>query len=153
MISFLVIIILSLSSYSYINNDVIIINIDKPVIIDIRIISKIESNNNNYAYNKSSKAYGAYQITPICLADYNKCLGADIEYSQLSNELISREIAFWYLNYRIPAMLENIGADVTIENVLWCYNAGIGRLHNNIKPSETKLYVIKYRTHIDNFFW
>jgi hypothetical protein len=54
-------------------------------------------------------------------------------------------VANWYMNKRIPQMLKHYKRKDTIENRLWCYNAGIGMLLKGIKPKETKEYINKYK--------
>lgn len=55
--------------------------------IDLEIIKQIESGGDPHAYNKRSGATGLYQITPICLKDYDRfqtpqdCTRYGIEYS------------------------------------------------------------------------
>ena len=41
-------------------------------------------------------------------------------------------------------MLKHYKKEVNIDNILWAYNAGIGKVIKEIKPEETKNYIIKY---------
>ena len=115
--------------------------------ISLSIIAQIESANNPQAYNSRTKATGLYQITPICLQDYNNhhkkkyCL-ADM---LLKNK--AHKVADWYLNKRIPSMLKYYGIANTIQNRLIAYNYGIGHLRKkDVLPQETKNYIKKYFT-------
>jgi hypothetical protein len=114
--------------------------------VDLGIIAAIESSNNPLAYNHRSQARGLYQITPICLKEYcqfNNILVYDADY--LFNPAFNTKVAEWYLTKRIPQMLKAYGLSVTLENILWAYNAGIGKVKKNIMPKETKLYIAKYK--------
>jgi len=41
-------------------------------------------------------------------------------------------------------MLRYYGISVTVKNVLWAYNAGIGRVVDGIMPETTKQYIRRY---------
>lgn len=112
--------------------------------IDLSIISRIESSNNPLAYNRHSGAVGLYQITPICLSDYNLCHKTCYEVADLISPKFNTLVAQWYLTVRIPQMLRAKGKPVTLENILVAYNAGIGRLVKGIMPQETVNYIAKY---------
>ena len=96
---------------------------DFGVYIDLAKISRIESSNNPKAYNKRSKATGLYQITPICLKEYNN-FHKEKQYSMkdLYDKDINEAIAGWYLNVRISQMLRYYDKPDTIENRLIAYN-------------------------------
>ena len=114
--------------------------------VDMDIIAEIESSGDPLAYNPGSKATGAWQVTPICLADYNNYNNTQYTLKDMFNQGKCYEVAFWYLNNRIPQMLRYYGRPVTIDNILICYNWGIGHLVNDDKlPKETKDYLIKYK--------
>ena len=112
--------------------------------IDLDIIAKIESNYNVKAYNKKSGARGLYQITPVCLEDYNKYNKAAVTLNDLFSPEVNKKIAKWYLEKRIPQMLKYYNIKITWDNVLWCYNGGIGRVKKNIMDNETLLYTERY---------
>jgi soluble lytic murein transglycosylase-like protein len=114
--------------------------------VDLSVIKHIESRGNPVAYNKKSGARGLYQITPICLKEYNN-FHPKQKYTKLDlfRPDINKKIAEWYLNKRIPQLLKYYGLPVTIENTLWAYNAGIGKVVKNIQPTETKNYIKHYR--------
>lgn len=114
--------------------------------VNLNKIKQIESSGNPFAFNKRSKARGLYQITPICLKEWNN-FHPNKQYSKqdLFNPVINKQIAQWYLNKRIPQMLKYYGHEVNIRNVLVSYNAGISYVVNNKPlPKETKNYLIKY---------
>lgn len=115
-------------------------------LIDLRKIAKIESSNNPKAYNKRTQATGLFQITPICLKEFNQ-FHSKVNYSMedLWNASISTSIANWYLNVRIPQMLRHFKKPVTVENILICYNAGIKFVITGIIPEETRNYLKKYK--------
>jgi len=110
-------------------------------------IARIESSNNPFAHNKKDDSRGLYQITPICLKEYNN-FHATKRYTMqdLWDVEINTRIATWYLNKRIPQMLNHYKIKDTIENRLIAYNAGISYLINKKPiPKITRLYIAKYR--------
>ena len=120
-------------------------SIDYRVYIDMDKISMIESSNNPMAYNKHSNARGLYQITPICLADYNQYHKIQYTTDQLYDKRINYDIAYWYMNVRIPQLLKHYKQKDTVDNRLIAYNAGIKYLIKGLKlPTETINYISKY---------
>jgi len=113
--------------------------------IDMDAIALIESHATSFAYNPKSEATGMFQITPICLEEWNK-FHYDDQYGMdaLFDKFINYKIAYWYLEVRIPQMLKYYHKPVTIENILWAYNAGIGNVVKGRMPNETKEYLKKY---------
>lgn len=119
--------------------------------IDLNIIAKIESSNNPFAYNIRSKAIGLYQITPICLKEYNNFHKKKYVSLHLFNPFINKKIAKWYLEKRIPQMLRYFKKPVTDRNILISYNAGIKYVTQKLGlPKETKKYLQKYIHLISN---
>lgn len=121
-------------------------------VVSMDIVQKIESSGNPAAYNRSSKAKGLYQITPVVLLEYNKAhpwdiIGDDELFLPDRNE----KVAKWYLFKRIPQMLVYFNKPVTVRNVLICYNAGINYVvKNKPLPNETLNYIQKYKAEIDD---
>jgi soluble lytic murein transglycosylase-like protein len=114
--------------------------------INMRAIQTIESHGNPRAYNKGSQARGLYQITPICLKEYNQFHTQKYTVQELFNPDINGKIATWYLTVRIQQMLRHYKISVTVENILWAYNAGISNVIKRTKPTETANYIKKYNT-------
>jgi hypothetical protein len=113
--------------------------------VDISIICQIESNNNPLAYNRHSQARGICQITPICLKEYIIYHPSEkIVLESLFCPKTAIKIGVWYVNTRIPQMLRYYGIADTVNNRLWAYNAGIGRVVKGIMPEESRLYIAKY---------
>jgi hypothetical protein len=113
--------------------------------IDMDIIAIIESNNNPLAYNFKSKARGLYQITPICLEDYNNYHKHKYTLPELFNPIINKKITKWYIEKRIPQMLNYYGYKATDKNIIISYNAGIKYIVKGLSlPQETRLYLKKY---------
>ena len=110
--------------------------------VDMSIIAQIESGGNPYAYNPKSGAVGLYQITPICLEEYYL---DGLTMADMYNPQLSLKVANWYMNRRIPKMLKYYNIPDTIENRLFAYNAGIGKVIKGIKPKETINYIKKYK--------
>jgi soluble lytic murein transglycosylase-like protein len=113
--------------------------------INLNHIAQIESNFNPLAYNRGSGARGMYQITLVCLADYNQFHKAKLTKKQLFDPIMAREVANWYNNNRIPQLLRYYHKEVSTSNQLWAYNAGIGLVMKGIKPGESVRYINKYR--------
>jgi soluble lytic murein transglycosylase-like protein len=119
--------------------------IAEQVYIDMSIISKIESSNNPFAYNSKTKAIGLYQITPICLKDYNLYHIEKTKSWQLLDPKTNYKIAVWYFNIRIPELLRYYKKEINIVNILISYNAGISYVVYNKKlKKETIKYIGKY---------
>ena len=114
--------------------------------IDLKAIAQIESNNNPQAVSYTGAKYGRglYQISEICLKDYNQQNNAKLAPTSLFDPETNEEVAKWYLTQRIPFIFANWGIPVTTINVLWAYNAGVGRVRQGIMPKETKSYLAKY---------
>ncbi|MDD5610640.1 MAG: lytic transglycosylase domain-containing protein [Candidatus Omnitrophica bacterium] len=115
------------------------------MIVDIEKVIQIESSGNPKACNEKSGARGLCQITHIALTDFNIFHPAE-QYAddQLFDPEINKRIALWMLEVRIPQLLEYYNLPVSTENILWAYNAGIGRVTKKIKPEETVKYIAKY---------
>ena len=113
--------------------------------VDMSIIASIESSNNPDAYNRWSKATGMYQITPICLEEYNRMSGANFALNDMFDADMCYYVANWYMNKRIPQMLRHYELEDSIENRLWAYNAGIGNVVKNRKPNESINYIRLYK--------
>lgn len=123
--------------------------------IDINAIIEIESSGDPKAFNKTSGARGLCQITPAALEDWNALQShrGVFQLSQLFNGSINRLVGDWYLNFRIPWMLEQYGLELTVANILTAYNWGIGNLVKFLRhperhclPNETKEYIKKYNS-------
>lgn len=112
--------------------------------IDMEAIKYIESRGNPLAYNKHSQAMGLYQITPICLKDYNQQNRQNLGVEALFSPSECHRVAKWYLGARIPLILQNWGIPITVDNLLWAYNAGPGMVRKGIMPEETRNYISKY---------
>jgi membrane-bound lytic murein transglycosylase MltF len=112
--------------------------------IDMNAIAQIESSGNPKAFNARTGARGLYQITDICRRDYNANARA-AKYSKvdLMRPDVSRRIAEWYINKRIPQLLRALGLPDTLETRLVAYNAGAGKVKN--PPQESLEYIEKYR--------
>ena len=112
-------------------------------LIDMPIIAQIESNNNPKAVS-SEGAIGLYQITYVCLQDYNVMNDTKYTSQDLFKPEVNKEIAYWYMNFRIPQLLRHFHKPITLENCLISYNAGVGYVLNGKIPKETQNYIIKY---------
>ena len=114
----------------------IIVNVARGEEIDLSIIAQIESNGNTFAdsYRGAKYGRGLHQVSEICLTEYNNYNKTNYKPKDLYIPLINTKIAKWYLNVRIPKMLKAYNISDTLNNRLWAYNAGIGRVVKGIKP-------------------
>lgn len=113
--------------------------------VDMDIIKMIESSGNVEAFNRKTQARGLYQITPICLKDYNNYHKDKISVSNLFLETENEKVATWYMSIRIPQMLRFYGQPQTKENILIAYNCGINCVIKGRLPKETRDYIKKYK--------
>ena len=92
-------------------------------------------------------AMGIMQIMPDgALADYNQIKKTKYSKKDLFNPDLNKEIGTWYLQERIPQMLNSFGIPVNRQTVLASYNGGIGRVVDHYKkgkslPKETQNYM------------
>ena len=112
--------------------------------VNLQIIAQIESSNNPSAYNKSSGAVGLYQITTICLEDYNQLNKRQYALNEMFDPNKAYIVANWYMNKRILQLLKHYKLPDNLSNRLWCYNAGIGQCKKGVLPTETRNYILKY---------
>ena len=115
--------------------------------VDLSIIAQIESSGNPNAVSFRGAKYGRglYQISEVALADYNASNSPRIAPEMLFDPEIGLQVASWYIG-QIKRYLRHYGLEVSTYNILWAYNAGIGRVKQEIMPEETKLYIEKYRS-------
>lgn len=113
--------------------------------IDLNIIAYIESRNNPFAINFRTQCYGKYQVSQVCLTEYNQFNKTAYILTDMFNESLCERVALWYLNKRIPQMLRYFNKLTTTDNILWAYNAGIKRVVDNYMPNQTRNYIIKYK--------
>lgn len=113
--------------------------------IDMDAIAMIESSNNPDAWNKSDDSRGLFQITPICLKEWNNFHPNDQHtLDDLWYPQVNGKIADWYISKRIPQMLRHYKLPVTTENVLVSYNCGISCVIKGRRPPITASYIQKY---------
>ena len=112
--------------------------------INLDWIMQIESSGNAQAYNAKSGATGLYQITPICLEDFNDYHEIKYRLSDMYDPQKSARVADWYMNTRIPGLLEAYGIEDTVDNRLASYHAGIGNLRKNKLGPATRKYISDY---------
>lgn len=119
--------------------------------IDLGIIRIIESDNNPLAFNRKTKCYGLFQISEICLADYNQLNNTNYEPANLLDPLLNEKIAAWYFK-RLHQLLSHYKIPVTVTTLLVSYNWGIGNVADWFRggagfgqlPKATQVYVKKY---------
>lgn len=113
--------------------------------IDLARIMAIESGGDIFAFNPRTSATGPYQITPICLKDYNEHGDGGHYYMiDLADVQISKRIAYWYINTRIPSLLGAFGVPDGVDTRLWAYNGGIKAVKRGFMAKETRDYIERY---------
>ena len=91
---------------------------------------------------------GLMQVGKGALADWNKYNKADYTIEDMKDPTINRMVGEWYLNTRIPQMLEYHKKDATLENKLWAYHDGIGNLNKGYKSEKAKNYIAKIKAQL-----
>jgi hypothetical protein len=115
------------------------------IVINYKVLAQIESSNNPKAYNKYSGAIGLFQITHICLSDYNSIRYHNVTMNDLYNPDVNYKVASWYLEVKIPEYLKYYKIEDTLENRLVCYHAGIQAVVLGKWTKETVNYLKKYK--------
>lgn len=116
------------------------------VVIDMERIKIIESSGNPLAHNKKEDGRGLYQISRVVLQEWNSFHPNNrFVNTDLWDAAINYQIANWYMNVRIPKMLQAYGIADNVQNRLIAYNAGIKNAIFGRVPPVTKQYLAKYR--------
>ncbi len=110
-----------------------------PNLIDALI--QQESSWNAGAYNKKSGATGLGQITVPALTEFNQFNKERYTMADMKDPQKNMRVTHWYVMDRIPQMLQAYKLPVSLDNVLWAYNAGVGRVKNKVMPQETVNYI------------
>ncbi len=119
--------------------------------IDLEAIKTIESGGDPQAVNVETGCYGLYQISEICLADYNQRRHSRYVIEDLFRPEINETIASWYFE-RIKEMLARYRIPINTTTLIASYNWGIGHVAAWAKegmrfeqlPAETRRYIKKY---------
>lgn len=119
--------------------------------VDMRAIMAIESSGDPLAFNRATRCYGLYQISEICLEEFNRFHGTAYAPEELFDPGLNERIAGWYF-LRIRDMLDAYGIPATIVTVIACYNWGIGRVRDwcaqggrfEQLPRQTREYIRRY---------
>ncbi|MFW5847274.1 MAG: lytic transglycosylase domain-containing protein [Nanoarchaeota archaeon] len=131
-------------------------NSSEEIEIDYRLIEEIESSGRTNIQNPKSKATGLMQITPVVIREWNE-FNRNNSYTLEDMKIPekNREVGRWYLEKRIPQMLNSYGLKDNLKNRLASYNWGIGKVKkmggikkDNLSeiPKETRDYIQKYET-------
>jgi len=113
--------------------------------IDMEIIQEIESGGDPKAFNPRSKCRGLYQISEVCLQEFNdRHPWGKWTVEDLFDSDINTGIARWYMLERIPAMLRYFNQPITPSNCLIAYNAGIKAVIDGHILEETREYLRRY---------
>jgi hypothetical protein len=121
------------------------------VIISLEAIKTIESGGNPYAVSESTKCYGLYQISEICLKDYNEENHTRYSLKDLFKPAVNQMIASWYFK-KIGKILSYYNIPITLTTIIASYNWGIGNAREWVRrgmkfeelPAETRGYIKKY---------
>lgn len=127
-------------------------------LININIISKIESTNNRFALSCDKSCKGMCQLTEAAWNEASISLYGKIKYSYYiywSNAKINKQIADEYYNDVLPDYLQAYKVPVNTSTLIAAYNYGPARVKflfkkygNNWEkhlPLETKSYLKKYK--------
>lgn len=114
--------------------------------INIPRVVEMESSNNPLAYNLDTGATGLMQITEICLKDYNRYHSVKFTMKDMDLPGPNMEVGIWYMNTRIPQLLQSKGVPDTDITRLIAFNAGasVARSVWLKIPKETRNYLIRY---------
>ena len=107
-------------------------------------IEDVESGGNPLAESLKG-AVGLMQIRQPALDDYNNAHNEGLTMDDMEDVSSNRKVGRWYISKRIPQMLSKSRIPVTLDNVLWAYNAGISKIQQGIMPQETKEYIPKVK--------
>lgn len=110
-----------------------------------RIID-IESSFNPLSFNSKSKATGLMQITPVCLDDYNQYHVFHFKMEDMTDPIKNLKVGIWYLEYRIPILLNSFNIVNCELTRLVSFNWGIRYCKDwyELLPKETRNYINKY---------
>jgi soluble lytic murein transglycosylase-like protein len=108
-------------------------------------VIQIESSFRPLARGKAGE-YGLGQLMPGTISDFEKRTGKRITdpYDVEQN----LEVSAWYLGHEVPRMLRAYSKEVTVRNILWAYNAGIGNLVKGRLPVSTVDYIGKVKAQL-----
>jgi soluble lytic murein transglycosylase-like protein len=112
-------------------------------VIDMNAIMIIESQGNPNAIGTSGEI-GLYQIMPCVLAEYNQFNKVNLQPKDLFNPLVNEQVARWYMGVRLPQLFNHFRKPITTNNIIWAWNAGIGRFVKNRLPKTTRDYLVRY---------
>ena len=121
------------------------------ITIDLNVIKTIESEGNPRAVNIATRCYGLYQISEICLEDFNQTHQTRYAVKDLFEPKINEMIASWYFG-RIKEMLRFYDIPITLTTLIATFNWGIGHvrawyakgMRTEGLPAETRGYIKKY---------
>lgn len=111
-------------------------------------IEDVESAGNPLAESLKG-AVGLMQITQPALDDYNNAHSENLTMEDMTDASPNRKVGRWYVTKRIPQMLQAYNVPVTLDNLLWAYNAGAKKVRDGIMPQETKDYIAKVKSKLD----
>lgn len=109
------------------------------------VMIQVESTGNPMAISVKG-ARGLMQITKPALDDWNTYNSVKYNMDDMYDKDKNIQVSNWYLTRRIPSMLRTYGIKDTLDNRLWAYNAGIGRVRKGILPKETSDYIKKIKS-------
>lgn len=121
------------------------------IVINLEAIKTIESGGNPAAVSKDTACYGLYQISEICLNDFNQAHHTRYTIADLFKPDINQLIAVWYFK-KIGELLSYYNITASLATVIASYNWGIGHVRQWAKrgmkfgqlPEETRRYIKKY---------
>ncbi|MCX6353599.1 MAG: lytic transglycosylase domain-containing protein [Candidatus Aureabacteria bacterium] len=123
------------------------------VAIDLKAIQTIESNGNPSAFNPRTRCYGLYQISEICLKEFNQSKGTMYRPGDLFDPHTNEMIALWYFA-RLQQIPDRYNIRCSITTLIASYTWGIGNVvkwHRSGAvfgdlPHATRCYIKRYHT-------
>jgi hypothetical protein len=120
-------------------------------VVNLEAIKSIESGGNPTVVSKDTKCYGIYQISEICLNDFNEAHQKRYTKEDLFKPYVNQLIASWYFK-RIGEQLCYYNITLNLITVIASYNWGIRHVRQWVKrgmkfeqlPIETRCYIKKY---------
>lgn len=116
------------------------------ILVNMKAIAHVESNENPAAWNRREDARGMYQLRNDVLTEWNDAHPREKHKpGDLFKKPVNEKLARWYLGTRIPQMIRHFKKPVTEKNVIIAFNAGIKYVHTGKPlPQTTVDYLKKY---------
>jgi len=120
--------------------------------MDIQAVIMAECSGDYSKIRKDEGAYGCMQIRQPALDDYNEYHMTNYKLDDMLKPDLGYTVGCWYINVKIPDMLDYYSIPDTAYHRLIAYNFGIGNLLDWYRrgavykhlPQDTKVYIGNY---------